>query len=197
MSNYTEETLITGHEYDGIREYDNPVPGWWHVLWYSSFVLAAVYLPLSLMSPFFTHQTERLEAAQQAEFQKLFAEVGVLENDEATLVRLMNDADWMSFAKSRFEGTCASCHAANGAGLIGPNLTDEVYKNLTSITGIYGVIADGAAAGAMPAWASRFHPNEIVLLSAYVASLRGQDLPGRVPEGDVIGPWPSGSREAD
>jgi cytochrome c oxidase cbb3-type subunit III len=39
------------------------------------------------------------------------------------------------------------------------------------------VIADGAGNGAMPAWRNRLHPNELLLVSAYVASLRGQNLP--------------------
>jgi len=194
MSEYTDETLITGHEYDGIQEYDNPVPGWWHVLWIGSFVLAIVYLPVSLISPFFTHPTERLEAAQQAEFQRLFAEVGDLENDPATLVSLMNDEAWMSFAEGTFRKSCASCHAADGGGLIGPNMTDDHYKNVTELTDFYTVIADGAANGAMPAWGNRLHPNEIVLLSAYAASLRGTE-PGSPtdpePEAQVVPPWPT------
>jgi cytochrome c oxidase cbb3-type subunit 3 len=43
----------------------------------------------------------------------------------------------------------------------------------------------------MPAWKTRLHPNEIVLVAAYVASLRGKNLPGpRGPEGEKIPPWP-------
>jgi len=43
----------------------------------------------------------------------------------------------------------------------------------------------------MPAWKNRLHPNEVVMVSAYVANLRGQNLTGpRPPEGPVIPPWP-------
>ena len=44
----------------------------------------------------------------------------------------------------------------------------------------------------MPAWQNRLHPNEIVMVSAYVASLRGQNKDGpRGEEGSVIDPWPA------
>jgi hypothetical protein len=44
----------------------------------------------------------------------------------------------------------------------------------------------------MPAWKARLHPNEVVLVAAYVAKKRGQNLPStRQPEGEVIPPWPT------
>jgi len=85
-----------------------------------------------------------------------------------------------------------SCHGANAAGQIGPNLTDDYYKNVQQLTDIPKIISGGAAAGAMPAWKTRLHPNEIVLVAAYVASLRGKNLPGpRGQEGERIAPWPA------
>jgi len=187
-----EPTLITGHEYDGIQEYDNPVPGWWHFLWLLSFVLLIFYFPFSLISPMYPSPERRLEAAQVAEYERLFSEIGELENTEATLTSLMTDADWMQFAQSSFQANCASCHAADGGGLIGVNLTDDAYKNVKSITDIHGVLVDGAAGGAMPAWGNRFSNNELVLLSAYVATLRGTTPASPIAaEGDVIPPWPA------
>lgn len=191
MSDYTDETLITGHEYDGIQEYDNPVPGWWHVLWYGSFLLAIVYFPLSLVSPFFVHQTERLAMAQQAEFEALFSEVGQLENTPEQLASLSVDEGWMSFAGSLFTRHCASCHSADGGGLIGPNLTDNAWINVREATDIHGILVNGAGGGAMPPWGNRMSENEIVLLSAYVTSLLGaQPAAPKPPEGDsVIEAW--------
>jgi len=187
MSDYTDETLITGHEYDGIQEYDNPVPGWWHVLWYGSFVFALIYLPVSLMSPFYKKPSERLELAQQAEFQRLFADVGELSNDHETIAELMADEGWVNFGRSLFVRNCASCHAADGGGLIGPNLADDRWIHVRDVTDLYRILEDGAAAGAMPAWGNRMHPNEMVLLSAFVASLGGTDPAAPKPaEGDIV-----------
>ena len=53
------------------------------------------------------------------------------------------------------------------------------------------VLENGANAGAMPAWKSKLSTNEIVLVSAYVASLRGKsDGTGKPAEGREIAPWP-------
>ncbi|AMF94483.1 cytochrome-c oxidase, cbb3-type subunit III [Vibrio fluvialis] len=41
-----EEGVDMGHEYDGIREINNPLPKWWTYLFVSTFVFAAVYLTL-------------------------------------------------------------------------------------------------------------------------------------------------------
>lgn len=187
-----ESTLVTGHEYDGIQELDNPVPGWWHLLWLLSFIFLFTYFPFSLISPMYPSPVRRLEAAQVAEYERLFSEIGELSNDETTLVSLMGDADWMLFAASAFQTNCASCHSSDGGGLIGPNLTDDSYKNVSTLTDIHPVLANGAAGGAMPAWSTRLSNNELVLLSAYVATLRGT-TPGsaRAPEGEPIPAWPA------
>jgi cytochrome c oxidase cbb3-type subunit 3 len=194
MSNETDRTLIRGHEYDGIMEYDNPTPLWWHLIWLGSMVFSVVYLFVSLQSPWFVHQTQRLEKAQVAEIERLFADLGDLTGDQDTIVSLMGDAQWMSFGKAVFGTHCTSCHGSDGGGGVGPNLTDDAYLNVKAITDIHSVIQNGANNGAMPAWGKRLHPNEVVLLSSYVASLRGGNLPNKGAEGEVIAPWPAAPR---
>ena len=39
----TEEQLLLGHSYDGIQEYDNPLPGWWRFLFWVSIIFAPIY----------------------------------------------------------------------------------------------------------------------------------------------------------
>jgi cytochrome c oxidase cbb3-type subunit 3 len=43
----------------------------------------------------------------------------------------------------------------------------------------------------MPAWKTKLHPTELVLVSAYVASLRGRNEAGRQAEGSEIAAWPT------
>ena len=195
MADTNDSTLIQGHEYDGIQEYDNPTPLWWHLLWLSSMIFSVVYFFLSLQSPWFVHQTQRLERAQVAEIERLFSAIGDLEGDQETIVSLMGDAQWMNYAQSLFGNHCTSCHGSDGGGGIGPNMTDDAYLNVKVITDIHKVIDKGANNGAMPAWGKRLHPNEVVLLSSYIASLRGQNLPRKGPEGEVIPPWPTATPE--
>ncbi len=74
--------------------------------------------------------------------------------------------------------------------MVGPNLTDDYWKNVRSIETIASVIENGAANGAMPAWKNRLsHPNQVVLTAAYVASLRKNPVSGKAPEGNKIPAW--------
>lgn len=179
------------HEYDGIREYDNPTPGWWHIIFLGSIAFGVIYFSFFTFSTMAWTPQSRLAAAQTREFEQMFAQIGELKPDEPTLLELMVDPKWMAVAQGLFATNCTSCHGAEGQGLVGPNFTDDSYKNIKVITDIPRVIRDGAANGAMPAWGNRLNPNEVVLLASYIASLRGQNLPGRAAEGQAISPWPA------
>ena len=39
----TVKDHLSDHEYDGIREYDNPTPGWWHIIFIATAVFAFFY----------------------------------------------------------------------------------------------------------------------------------------------------------
>ncbi|MBA4120609.1 MAG: hypothetical protein C0513_07935 [Isosphaera sp.] len=186
-----ESDPLLNHEYDGIREYDNPTPGWWHALFLGSVVFSVCYVLFWHVSVFGWTSEESIAARRVVEYQRIFGALGELSNDEPTLLKLMADQRMMAIAAGSFRGACAACHAADGGGINGVNLTDDHYKNVRAITDIFGVITGGAANGAMPAWRNSFSNNERVLLAAYVASLRGTE-PGspRAAEGEPIQPWP-------
>jgi cytochrome c oxidase cbb3-type subunit 3 len=187
--NYDE---LLDHEYDGIREYDNPCPAWWYLLFLGTAVFSAFYYLFFQLGSFGWTVAQAHQAAVAEDLKRRFAEMGELEADEATLLKAMNDPEWLAVGESVYETQCKSCHGADGSGSVGPNLTDDHYKNVKELADIARVVVEGAANGAMPAWNARLHPNEIVLVSAYVASLRGKDLPGpRGAEGEVIPPWPT------
>jgi cytochrome c oxidase cbb3-type subunit 3 len=88
-----------------------------------------------------------------------------------------------------FQGNCAACHGLDGAGLTGPNLTDNYYLHVQKIGDFVDVISKGRNNGAMPAWENRLEPRQVALLATYVASLRGKNRPGREPQGTVIPAW--------
>jgi len=188
---HPEHGNLLDHEYDGIREYDNPTPSWWHAIFFACIFWGLFYFVFMQTSPIAPLPRAKWEAAQQRETQRLFADVGEFDHDQATILDLMHNDKWMTLAASMFRGRCVSCHGSEGQGLVGPNMTDDYYKNIKQITDFYNVISNGAAAGAMPAWKNQLNNNEIVLLCAYVASLRGENLPGpRGAEGEIIPPWP-------
>lgn len=182
---------LTDHAYDGIQEYDNPLPGWWKWIFVATILFAFPYLAFYHSGAEGRSLHERYAAASAANARLQFAEIGVLQGDAATLVRYMNDDSWVRVGESVYKANCTSCHGSDGGGLVGPNLRNEVYKHVRKIEDIYEVVNNGAAAGAMPAWKNRLEQNERVLVSAYVASLRGtDDGSGKAPEGQPIPDWP-------
>lgn len=185
---------LTGHEYDGIREFDNPTPGWWHAIFFGSIVFAVFYLMIFSWSPAGTTPQEDWLARDTEENAKLFGKLGELKGDVASITLLRNDPKLMQVAKGIFESNCASCHAKDGGGINGVNLTDNFYKNIKVMPDLFTVISNGAANGAMPVWRDRFQQNTRVLLAAYVANLRGTTPANpKAPEGVEIPAWESGT----
>ena len=190
----SERDQLTAHDYDGIREYDNPTPGWWHIVFIATIVFSIFYYMFFQFSPAaWTPQSVHAKA-EIANLKKQFAELGTLAQDEPTMLRMMNDAKWLSVGQSVYRSNCVSCHADKGQGLVGPNLTDNHFKHVKKLDDICNVVANGAANGAMPGWKINLHPNEVVLVSAYVATLRGQNVPGgrgQIPGDAEIPAWPA------
>ena len=67
---------------------------------------------------------------------------------------------------------CAGCHAYNGKGNMGPDLTDAEWRYGGLPIQIYETIRDGRPQG-MPAWGAALPPDEIWKLVAYIQSLGG------------------------
>jgi cytochrome c oxidase cbb3-type subunit 3 len=181
---------LMDHAYDGIREYDNPTPGWWHALFFGTVLFSLFYFVFFTFSPVAWTVQDTWAQRQVAENRKIFGRLGDLSPDAPTFAKVTGDAQLMSVAQGIFVGNCAACHAKDGGGINGVNLCDDYYKNVKTIDDIHNVIAKGAANGAMPAWEQRLSANERVILTAYVASLRGTTpQTPRAPEGEKIPPF--------
>ena len=141
---------------------------------------------------------EQFAAALDANQKKKYADIGDLTPDAVTLVKYMKDPEWNEVGKSIYKMNCVSCHGAEGGGVIGPNLCDENYKHIKKVEDIVKVINEGVAGGAMPAWATRIpNKNDIVMVSAYVASLRGTSPANpKGPDGSPIAAWSAGDTPA-
>ena len=189
----SQDPRLLDHVYDGIQEYDNPTPGWWHAIFLGSVVFSAAYLFFWHASPLAKTHLETAQATEARFMEALFGDIGELEPDARTLMTMMDveGGKWELVARGLYRTNCVSCHGQDGQGLVGTNLTDDYYKNLTDVEGIVTVLEDGAANGSMPAWKQRLNDNQIIVLASYVASLRGKNLPGpRGAEGEIIAPWP-------
>lgn len=184
---------LDSREYDGIVMADQPVPAWWKWVFIATIAFSFPYFAFYHFGAS-GRSLEDIYTVAVAENARLqFAEIGELRGDRATLVEFLDKPQWLSVGRGVYRMNCASCHGPDGGGLVGPNMTDDYYKNVKSIEDILRVIDTGAAAGAMPAWQGRLEQNERVLVAAYVASLRGTDPSGSAkgPEGAVIPEWPT------
>lgn len=185
---------LTGHNYDGIQEYDNPTPGWWYAVFVATIIFGGFYLLVYHLAvpPLST----RHATAEARHLDMQFAELNTLETGEPKILAIMNEDAWLERGSTIFSASCAICHSADGSGLIGPNLTDEKYKNISELMDITNLVTNGTDNGSMPAQKNLLNENEIALVTAYVASLRGKDLPTNPNvdpsyTGVPIEPWPT------
>jgi len=183
----SEAKLLPGH--DGIQEYDNPIPGWMSLILWITMAWGVLYLGYYGFGYGQSNEGEYL-AAMAANVRLQFNEIGELKPNEATILAYMGKPDWMAFGRSVYQANCQSCHGPTGQGVVGPNLCDDHFKNVEKLEDLVKVIGGGAAGNQMPAWGSRLHPNEVVLVSGYVATLRGSASGGKAAEGKSIPPWP-------
>jgi cytochrome c oxidase cbb3-type subunit III len=167
------EAKILDHNYDGIREYDNPMPFWWSALFWASFLFSVPYFIYYHVGvgPTLNDNLE-VEVGEFVEAQA--AALGDLKPDAATILTLVqNDAKLKTGASVMFRANCATCHGPEGGGRTGPNLTDDAYLNVKTPEDIFTIIRDGVVAKGMPEWKKRYSEPQLVLLASYVASLRG------------------------
>ncbi len=182
------EPILLDHDCDGIREYDNALPGWWTMIFWATIIFSLfypVYYHWGVGAS--VHEEYEEEVAQAAEEQ--IARLGPITPDNATIVALSTDAKKVLVGRAMFRTNCAVCHGADGGGLVGPNLCDGMYINVKSPEDLYKVIRDGVVPKGMPSWSVRYNDTQLTLLAAYVASLRGS-VPAapKAPQGTIEPP---------
>jgi cytochrome c oxidase cbb3-type subunit 3 len=174
---------LVHHVYDGIEEQDNRLPNWWlAILWGTIFFGFGYYL--------YYHNFEA-GPSERATYERALAEhtakmgAGGTMSDEA-LLALAGDAKLTVEARAVFEQNCAACHGADGQGLIGPNLTDGYWLHGARPGEILKTISDGVMEKGMPAWKPVLGDARVKNLAAYVLSLKGRNVPGKEPQGQLV-----------
>ncbi len=189
MDERFQENQVLDHAYDGIKEYDNPLPRWWVTIFALSILFVLPYV-LYYHVGIGPSMYDMLDAENARFAERLLATYGELQPDQATILTFMHDEDAMAGISGLFKGKCAQCHLADGSGNVGPNLTDDRWINVKSVTDISDLIETGLVTKGMPAWGERLTETQIVLLSSYVARLRNNPVEGKAPEGEPLEPWP-------
>ncbi len=182
-----DEEILLDHEYDGIREYDNPMPRWWVWTFWATFFFACGY--------FFWYQLSgkgegRLAAYQEDvhEATEQQAKLAAAEKvTEESLQKVMANAGMVEAGKAVFMQRCVPCHGDHAQGIIGPNLTDDYWiHGQGKLMDIYGVVNGGVADKGMPAWGRQLSPIEVREAVAFVGTLRSTHVAGKAPQGNKI-----------
>lgn len=186
-----DEAPILDHAYDGIQEYDNPLPGWWRAAFWASIVFAAGYWVWFHVvdwgsSP---ETTYRSALASYEEGRATREEAEIRDISEDVLARNARDPALVARGQALFAAKCASCHAEDGRGLIGPNLTDRYQLHGTTRMDIYKTVRGGVVGTAMLAWGEQMPATDVVAVTTFAATLRGQDVKGKEPQGQPVEPF--------
>jgi cytochrome c oxidase cbb3-type subunit 3 len=180
-----DQDHLMEHSYDGIQEYDNPLPRWWLAVFWATIIFAPLYV-------LYFHfgggmlGTERYDQEMIAFYDKQAEQLLALgEISEGTLAGLMGDASMMNGGKKIFQSKCATCHGLFGEGGIGPNLTDEFWLHGGQLMDIYRTVREGVPSKGMLAWERQLRPAELMAVSSFVGTLLGTDPPNaKQPQGD-------------
>lgn len=185
----------TGHEWDGIRELDNPLPRWWLWVFYATIAWAIVYWVLMPAWPGISSYTKGLRGHSDREnvsvALKSLAEQRGAQSARlasATLAEIEADPALQAYAlaagASTFGDNCATCHGSSGTGAKGyPNLRDDVWLWGGSLDEIEHTIKVGVRSthpetrqSMMPAFGrdQLLSSKQIGDLTEYVVSLSGR-----------------------
>ncbi len=182
---YTEKKVGVDHDFDGITELDNGVPPWFNYLFYGSILFGLAYMLHFhvLGGKLSIDEYEDQLAAASIERRIILANEGSI--DENNLSVLTDDKS-LTNGSGNFQKYCISCHAKDGGGIVGPNLTDQYWIHGASVQNVYAVIKNGVAAKGMISWQLVFTPKQIQELASYVLTLQGTTpLIPKKPEGEL------------
>ncbi|WP_417317008.1 cytochrome-c oxidase, cbb3-type subunit III [Emcibacter sp.] len=195
----------TGHEWDGIKELNNPLPRWWIWTWLVSIIWAIGYWVAMPAWPLITEYTQGMLGYSQRAV--VDAQVEAIKADRATraqtlltadLETIKNTQELMEFAmaggKAAFGDNCAGCHGSGASGAKGyPNLNDDDWLWGGTLDAIHETINVGIRSvhedtriNDMPAFLKDeiLEKKQVADLANYVISLSDSDV--AAPEGAAV-----------
>ena len=180
----SQQDRLLEHNYDGIQEYDNPLPRWWVWIFWASIIFAVVYS----FDPFHLLRGP----GRVAEYRAAMDEAARLHpapsnaDVSAALAKLQNDPQAIAAGKQVFGTNCVPCHRVDGGGVIGPNLTDDYWLHGGTLPEIERTIENGVLDKGMPNWGKMLKPDQVNAVAVYVYSLHGTNPPNpKAPQGTL------------
>lgn len=201
-----EEVKTTGHSWDGIEEFNNPLPRWWlitlylTIIWAIGYVIAYPAIPLiKEATPGLLGYSSRLEV--KADIDAVNAQNAPLINriNELELAAIADDPEVGAFAinggNAVFQTFCSQCHGSGANGAVGyPSLIDDDWLWGGTIEDIHLTINHGIRYDAdldtrlsdMPAFGEFLSKEEIGSLVQYVGALSEINGAEKTEEGEVL-----------
>jgi len=183
-SDTTDQTM--GHSFDGIEEYDNPLPKWWFWLFVGTLVFSVGYLILypglgnwKGILPGYENGWTQVDEWQKemdkadAKFGPIFAKYAAMPVEEVA-----KDPQALKMGSRLFASNCSVCHGSDAKGSYGfPNLTDKDWRWGGEPETIKASIMNGRH-GVMPGWATVIGEQGVADVAAFVlTNLDGRSLP--------------------
>ena len=183
-------TDTTGHEWDGLRELNTPLPKWWLYVFYATIAFSAAWMIVYPSLPIWgvrgtsgwvaREALAPVLAEQRARQEPMLARIRAL-----TPAQVAADPELRAFAlaggRIAFANACAGCHGAGGQGAVGgfPSLADDEWIwggsfdaiQHTIRHGIRNAEDDDARMSQMPAYAAMLTPAQIGDVAEYVLRL--------------------------
>jgi len=187
----------TGHEWDGVKELNRPLPKWWLYVYIFTVIFAigqfALYPSLPGITGYFRgmwgySQRDDVEAAVdrvKAQRAVYMDRIAALPFEQIKADGQLN-AVALTAGRTAFADNCQPCHGPGGQGRVGyPALGDDVWLWGGTYADIQQTITHGirtdnpqARQSAMPAFGAILKPEELDAVTDYVMSLYGNPTPG-------------------
>lgn len=202
---FEKKAETTGHDWDGISEYNIPAPRWWLIVWIICIIWAFIYWIFYPTWPISGgNTTGTLSWSGRSQLQESQAEIDTIRDSyldkisKQDFTQIQKDPQLMEFAlnggRSAFKENCAACHGTGAQGSKGfPNLNDDDWLWGGKIENIYQTILFGIRSShdktrfsQMPSFGldKILKKDDIENVAEYVMSLSDKSI--KNPEGETI-----------
>jgi cytochrome c oxidase cbb3-type subunit 3 len=173
LTGQDKDTLLQGHDADGITEFDNDMPLWWLVGFIFTVVFAFGYLVQYHLSEGPSSQKEYEQ--EVADFNQSKGLPGVTQEEVA--LDPLTDFASLDAGKIIFNGaanTCFTCHRNDLGGIVGPNLTDEFWIHGGNLKAIMKSIKTGYPEKGMQPFGTnaRLSERQVLQVASFILSMK-------------------------
>jgi len=173
---------LRDHVFDGIQEFDNPMPNWWLYTLYASIVFWVAYWFVHMIAHVVPTDGEKIDTAlAQISAAKMASSIDV--TNDALFWEMSQNPVFVDAGKLTYTSNCVPCHLASlkgkgeNPGAVGPNLVDTAWLHGGTPKEVYHTVAAGVPAKGMLAWEPVLGQKKAAEVVAYILSHHQKDGP--------------------